>query len=227
MAKKNFQTKHKMHRKFIAHFSKKNQRYKLSLILMPIALFAIFTAGCSKVVLRNYYIINYVAEQKNRKQTLSNEKIAVRNFDISTIYDRSQIVIRQSEHRLIYSTLDLWPIRPQQALQNLLIRHLRAENIFQEVQEDYLDRRNRYQIEATIHNIEFYSNNEFNRADLEMDLFFRDLKQKKSLIYQVKRFENLENQDMTFFVKKLSDILREENNKFIKKIKDYIRNEEQ
>lgn len=202
-----------------------NKFFLSAWIFIGLAMLALFAVGCAKQMVRNYYVIDYVPHhpRQNSSSPLIDKDLEVNIFEISTIYDRSQIVIRRSRHRLVYSNYDLWPIRPQEAVQNLLMRHLRKARIFDTVKKDFLDKRPRYSIGGTIHNIEFYHSEKLYRADLEMDLYLWDNQKNHQIVeHHVKRYVKMEQNNITYFVKNISDILREENAIFVEKIIKYF-----
>ncbi len=150
-------------------------------------------------------------------------RVEVSDFDISSTYDRSGIVIRNSLHQMRYSRYELWALRPQDAIQNLLLKHLKEMGIFAEVKREYLDVRPDFTILGTISNIELYHSPGISRADIEMELSLQDNQNEKVIItHHFTRFEKLESDNFAFFAKKISDILKEENNKFILKIINYF-----
>ena len=182
--------------------------------------------GCSTSLHRNYYILDYAPNISAAMGTYDTYpfRAEVSTFDISSTYDRSGIVIRSSSHQLRYSQNDLWPIRPQDAIQNLLLQHLLKVNVFAEVKKEFLDVRPDYTITANIFSIEMYSQEELNRADIEMKLSMKDnATETVVLTHHFTRFEKTGTNNMSYFAKKISDILREENTAFIIKIIKYLK----
>jgi ABC-type uncharacterized transport system auxiliary subunit len=190
-----------------------------------IFLLLLFLAGCSKVYYRDYYILDYTPQFNKSLQALKSlpYKVEVGEIDISSSYDRSQIVVRQSLHKLRYDEYSLWAERPQEAIRVLLERHLKESGIFDEVKREFLNTRADYKVYGYLFNVEFYQSKELKRADLEMKLFFQENKSESIVVtHFIRRYEKLETDDMAFFAKKISDILKEENEKFRIKIIAYM-----
>ena len=190
----------------------------------------LFLAGCSKQVYRNYYLIDYVPYRSSifRKKYRFPYRVVVKNLEISSLYDHSKIVIRRSMHRIQYDSDSIWPIRPQYAIRDLIIKHLRVINLFQEVDKEFLNVKPDYAVVGTIYAIEYYSNPEhkIRKASLEMKLTLQNYETGKPLVnHEYRRSVDLLDDNMNFFVKAISDIVLKENTLFFKKLEEYFAKE--
>jgi len=196
-----------------------------ALRITPYALLFLFLISCGKTYYSHYYILDYTPSIPDSIKIYPQLPyyVEVSDFDISLTYDRSAIVIRNSLHQLRYSRYDLWALRPQDAIQDLLLKHLKEANLFADVKKEFLDVRPDFTILGHICNIELYHSEGINRADIEMELSLQDNQNENIVVsYHFVRYERLDTQNMAFFAKKISDILKEENNKFILKIIKYF-----
>jgi ABC-type uncharacterized transport system auxiliary subunit len=191
-------------------------------------LLILIVSGCGRTYYRHYYTLDYIpaAEGHDNPSVTLPYTVEVAEFDISPTYDRPGIVIRNSMHQMRYSRYHLWPVRPQNAVQGLLLQHLREFHIFTDAKEEFLDLRPDYTVSGTIYSIELYSNPDLNRADIEMELSLRENETGTVVVtHRFSRFERIDTDNMAFFAKTISDILREENGIFIAKMISYFEEE--
>jgi len=89
---------------------------------LAIALFA----GCGKPPSRQYYMLNYVPPDIERR-TMQNPYacvIRLREFSIEEAYNRSNIVYRINPYELRYYNYKSWAVKPTRMLTDLFFRHL-------------------------------------------------------------------------------------------------------
>ncbi len=148
-------------------------------------------------------------------------------MNISSLYDTSKIIIRNSMHQIEYSNYALWPLRPQYAIRDLLMQHIQINEIFVEIDKEFLNTKPDYIIRGHISNLEFYFNEELglNKANLDVKYTLEQYQTGKTILtHHIRRSDSIGSGEMVFFVKKISDILNEENQKFIRKLKTYFSN---
>lgn len=197
---------------------------KFSIILvLPVLLIY----SCSTKTIRpNYYILDYRPVPSDSTVTVQKPfpyKIQVQTMKIPRTFDRVSIVVRYSAHRLDYYRYNLWAIRPQIIISDLIARQISAYNIFQQCQREFLEERPDYEITGTIEAIEKFDNQAYTAAHLAMKIYLRTFDGYENLLYyEFDREEELPVFRMELFAKKLSDILQEETDIFIRKVIDYF-----
>lgn len=197
---------------------------------MGIVLFIIFIAySCwtRTTIQPQYYILDYLPVL--RDSTLLVEKpfpfkVQVQTMKIPRTFDRVSIVVRYSAHRLDYYRYNLWAIRPQITISDLIADHIARFGVFKNCQREFLDERPDYEIIGTIEAIEKFDHESFIAAHLSMKLYLRTYDGYENLLsHEFDRVEELPIFRMELFAQKLSDILEEETNHFIRKMIVYFK----
>ena len=190
-----------------------------------IFLCSLFLIGCAtKSVQRQYFILDYRPVLQD--STLKIEKplpykVQVRTMKIPRTFDRVGIVVRYSTHQLDYYRYQLWAIRPQIIVSDLIARHISNYKVFQSCQREFLEERPDFEIIGEIDAIEKFDNEAYTAAHLAMKLYLRTYDGYENILsHEFDREEEMPVFRMELFAKKLSDILREEVDVFIGEIID-------
>jgi ABC-type uncharacterized transport system auxiliary subunit len=200
-------------------------KMRLYIKLLFILLFVIFLfwLNCStKSIYRQYYILDYRPVLQD--STLKIEKplpykVQVRTMKIPRTFDRVGIVVRYSTHQLDYYRYQLWAIRPQIIVSDLIARHISNYNVFQSCQREFLEERPNFEIIGVIDAIEKFDNEAYTAAHFAMKLYMRTYDGYENILsHEFDREEEMPVFKMELFAKKLSDILQEEVDVFIGKI---------
>lgn len=183
--------------------------------------------GCAtKTIQPKYYILDYRPVLRDSTLTLKSPfpyKVQVQTMKIPRTFDRVSIVVRYSAHRLDYYRYNLWAIRPQIIISDLIARQISNYRIFQKCQREFLEEPPDYEIIGTIEAIEKFDNISYTAAHLSMKLYFRTYDGYENLIHHEFDSEiEMPVFRMELFAKKLSDILREEIDNFIRKLIVYF-----
>jgi len=127
------------------------------------ALFGILVAvslilvTCSSAPQRQYYGLSYsLAEEPEGTSAKYRTTLMIREPDILLAYDRAQIVYRYDPFRFKYYNYKYWLAKPQQMVQELLYRHIKYVNLFNEVTLVYQRGTPNYVLEGMIDAIEEY-----------------------------------------------------------------------
>lgn len=192
-----------------------------------ISLFALVLFSCAtKRIQPKYYILDYRPVLRDSTMTVPRPfpyKVQVQTMKIPRTFDRVNIVVRYSAHRLDYYRYNLWAIRPQITISDLIAEHISRYGIFKQCQREFLDERPDYEIIGTIEAIEKFDNEAYTAAHFAMKLYLRTFDGYENILtHEFDREEEMPVFQMELFAKKLSDILQEEIDKFIKKIIDYF-----
>lgn len=203
-------------------------RFSDTIKAMSIILLAIFLAySCAtKAVEPKYFILDYTPVLRDSTLSVASPfpyKVQVQTMKIPRTFDRVSIVVRYSAHRLDYYRYNLWAIRPQITISDLIADHLTRFGIFKKCQREFLEERPDYEIIGTIEAIEKFDHEAFIAAHLAMKLYLRTYDGYENLLsHEFDRTEELPVFRMELFAQKLSDILEEEVNRFIQKIIIYF-----
>ncbi len=195
-------------------------------ILIPIFMILLLTS-CGVKNVKEYYLLAY--EPKIEKKDIPDKhffpvkaKIEIETFDLNRIYDRNQIVVRNSLHKMNFSKKDNWASRPQKVIAELLVTHINAYQIFSDCRRDYIDFSADYYLTGRINSIEKYKNEVMSYAFIDMDIFLRDKDHTIILSHKIKKLIEMKTDKTDYFVKVLSDKLKTSFNELILRIKDHL-----
>ncbi|MEL6188445.1 MAG: hypothetical protein AAFU79_27800, partial [Myxococcota bacterium] len=94
---------------------------------LPLFVFALClaAAGCfgARAVQRQFYVLNADHEPGPERATVRG-LIRVADMDAESVYEKFQIVIRQSPWQLRYSGINLWAVRPNVMVSDIIGRTL-------------------------------------------------------------------------------------------------------
>ena len=206
-------------------------KIKYKLILIPIIILGFLFIDCAtKSIHPKYYIIDYQPVLRDSSLTVPTpfpHKIHVQTMKIPRTFDRIAIVVRYSSHRLDYYRYNLWAIRPQITISDLISSHISSYGIFERCQREYLEEPPDYEIIGTIEAIEKFDNESYTAAHLSAKFYLRTYDGYDNIIsHEFNREEEMVVFRMELFAQKLSDILREEVDIFIRKIIIYFENKD-
>lgn len=195
---------------------------------MGLVLFISYIAySCAtKAIQPQYFILDYLPVLRDSTLQVDKPfpvKVQVQTMKIPRTFDRVSIVVRYSAHRLDYYRYNLWAIRPQITISDLIADHIARYGIFKKCQREFLEERPDYEIIGNIEAIEKFDHEAFTAAHLSMKLYLRTYDGYENLLnHEFDRVEELPVFRMELFAQKLSDILEEETNHFIRKMIVYF-----
>lgn len=128
-----------------------------------IVLAALAVIGCTKVQVKQYYLLNY-------SPSLSRDRlnpdaypctIRLREFGIEAAYNNPQIVYRQSPFQLRYYVYRVWAVKPERMITDLLHKHLLSANLVSNIVRRFDEtQRPDYEVSGMIEAIEEYDSDE-------------------------------------------------------------------
>lgn len=198
--------------------------------ILIILLLSLAITSCGKVIIsRNYYVLDYNPVLENQAFALTKPfpfSIEVVESRMPRTYDRSQMVIRYSAHKLDYSAENIWAVRLSSAVPDLINNHINKYGLFDRCQREYLDSRPDYEIVTYLNRIELIQNKLYKAVHLSIDYYLRQSDDRNFAVkYSADReIEIPQTADMDIFAKTVSDILKEETDNFLLKAVDYFKN---
>ncbi len=183
----------------------------LSRLLFGLALAAFF-AGCiwNQPVQRRFYTLVQPVPARTA-ETRFPDDLWVREVQIASVYDRTQIVFRHSPTELRYFSLENWADRPQRMLGQHIVQAMRASGLFQNVSERLGTSPPSYVLETNVHAIEQLDGGDVWYAHLAMT--FRLLRFGEAEVLWEHSFSErrpLNARDVSLTVRALSEILDSE-----------------
>lgn len=188
-----------------------------------ITVFASFFLTCmTKAIHPKYFILDYRPVLRDTSLTINPpipNIVQVQTMKIPRTFDRVNIVVRYSAHRLDYYRYNLWAIRPQTTISDLIAHHITEYGIFHRCQRELLDERPDFEIVGSIDAIEKFDHETYTAAHFAMKMSLRTYEGYETLLtHEFDREEEMPVFRMELFAKKISDILQEEVDDFIRKI---------
>ncbi|MBM3329871.1 MAG: hypothetical protein FJY67_10455 [Calditrichaeota bacterium] len=183
----------------------------------------VILAGCAKQQLAtSYYLIEYAPSPVNPQLKLSEPipyRVQVRNFKIPRSYDSVRIIARYSSHQIDYYRYSLWAVRPQVAVADLLVQHIKAYNLFRNCQREFLEERPDFEITGEVTQIERFESEAYTAAHLRMRFEFYDSGSNDILLlHEFDREISIPPGNMSIFAKAVSDLISQESEQFLVKI---------
>ena len=184
-------------------------------------------SGCAKLSLtRNYFILDYNPIIENPKLSLAKPlpySVQVMDSRMPRTYDRSQIVIRYSAHKLSYSSQNIWAVRLSYLIPDLINKQIKSYNLFAQTQREYLEDRPDYEIITYVNRVELFKNDFYTAAHLSMDFYLRKSNSHDNIIkYSFDIEKQISEKGMDIFAKKISNLLKDQTDIFLVKTIDYF-----
>ena len=192
-------------------------------IISGVLLIGICGIGCSSTprIRRSYYTVSYkpgLIELPGSKRPYP-YSVQVNRFNVSRLYNRSQILYRSSPNEIRYYNYKNWAIRPDDMLTDMAIKHLIAANLFAEVSTQFLDRRPDYYLNGEVVALEQYDSGDMWQAHLAISLRLID-SQDGTQIWQYVFDDRMLvlHPEMVYTVNAMSDLLEMHLNRAIRKL---------
>ncbi len=167
--------------------------------------------GCASAPTKQYYTMNYVAEELPRRRNPAPYPytIRIKKFDIEEAYARPQIVYRKSPFEMRYYFYRVWAVKPIDMLSDLVEKHLSSSGLVSHVVRRFDEgMKPDYELTGKIEAIEEYDNENVWFAHLAFRLQLTRLGDDRTLYSR--RFDDrkqVHTQEPEYVVRELSRIL--------------------
>jgi ABC-type uncharacterized transport system auxiliary subunit len=121
---------------------------------------------------RSYFVLHGETREPVADEPLIRGLVRVRTLDTDAVYEKFQIVVRQSPYQLRYSETNVWAVKPDQLVADLVAQAMDTSQVFSAVTRELGDSRPDYTLSGKLHAIEVYDSE---------DLWFAHLKVSMSL----------------------------------------------
>lgn len=142
-------------------------------------LVVLMSAGCfgaRSVGSKSYFVLGRGAPVSDDFRTIDG-LLRVRDMDADAVYEKFQIVRRRSPYELGYSRQNLWAVKPEAMVSDILAKRFADARVFAAVTRELGDVRPTYILSGELHAIEIYDSR---------DVWFAHL----ALTLRVSRFED-------------------------------------
>lgn len=183
--------------------------------------------SCARVnLVTSYFLIDYSPAADNPKLKLDKPlpyKAQVITFKIPRSFDSIRIIARFSSHQINYYRYNLWAVRPQVAVADLLVQHINSYQLFTKCLREFLDERPDYEFTGEIFQIERFVSEKYSAAHLKMAFEMNGYDSGELLVrHEFDRETVIPYDNMTIFAKAVSDMMDEEAEKFLEMVVDYF-----
>ena len=135
---------------------------------------AVLVGLCSclgaRAVERNYYVLHGEPIPVESEAPVHQGLVRVRDMDTDSVYEKFQIVVRRSPYQLRYSDQNVWAVKPNMMVSDLLAQALETSNTFSGVTRQLLEARPRYTLSGKVHAVELYDSGDLWFAHLSLHL---------------------------------------------------------
>jgi ABC-type uncharacterized transport system auxiliary subunit len=196
---------------------------------ISIILLLIFVACSSGQFIQNrYYILEYFSDSENPE--LEQDKpvlgtVIIHDASINKPYDRDNIVVRYFGPKITYAQNDIWGVKLEEIIPDLVATRMQKYNIFKNILRDYSRSRPDYEIMINIKNLEQFHSENLNEAHIDMNMILRDERGNEMVRHSIKKETRLANDDVDIFVQRVNNIILEETNYFTRKILSLFKEE--
>ncbi len=141
-------------------------RTAIGLIGLPLLLLS----GCfGASIERSYYVLHGVTISNLDGRPIAGH-VRVRNMDTASIYEKFQIVVRRSPYELSYSETDVWAVKPNRMVADVIAEALSNSKQFSLVARELGDLRPDYILSGELHAVEVYQSDKDWFAHLALNM---------------------------------------------------------
>ena len=141
--------------------------------LCTVASLAFMLAGCfAKVNDNSYYLLDYVPTPPPARLAKGPYAVDLRikDFEVGEAYRRNNIVYRQSPHELRFYSYELWAVKPEYLVTDMIYRHLESARLFRNVARSMEMEEPEYVLSGQVTALEEYDNKDEWYAHLAMGM---------------------------------------------------------
>ncbi|MCL2260705.1 MAG: PqiC family protein [Fibromonadales bacterium] len=185
--------------------------------ILVCAVVSLLLSCFGKITESRYYQLDYVPTPKEMLNgTAYPFTVRVRDFDIAEVYKRNNIVYRQSPYQLHFYNYEMWAVKPEYMIADILFRHLDASKIFSDVRRSIDATEPDFTVHGTVRALEEYDNQDEWYAHIAMNMNLQDNKTKKVLWSREWSYrKKVSNFEPIYVVRGLSELLELINNEAV------------
>lgn len=171
----------------------------------------ILLAGCFARVRENrYYLLDYVPTPSAERLQKGPYPFSLRikDFDVAEAYRRNNIVYRQSPHELRFYSYELWAVKPEYLVTDMVYRHFEAAKLFHDVARSLDMVEPEYVLSGQVTALEEYDNKDEWYAHLAMAMTLQNTRTRQVVWSKSWDFRKKVRQlEPVFVVRELSALL--------------------
>ena len=144
--------------------------------------------------------------------------------DVYPAYSTHQIAVREHSHEIKYFVLNIWAVRPEQSLTNIITEFFKNHKVFESVHLPTLSTDTDFTLGTTVYNLEIVNERRDYYARLNVEYQLKD-NQSNQIIHDHRADKRvlLADRDLNLFAAAISDIFVEELAVFVNTIMEDFR----
>jgi len=166
--------------------------------------------ACARPVETRYYMLDYVPTPTAARLQLGPwpYHVRIKDFTIAEAYRRDQIIYRQSPHELRFYNFELWAVKPEFLVTDMVFKHMREAHLFQDLQRTFEHDEPDFVLKGEITALEEYDNQSKWYAHLAFNMTLQDAQNQTVVWTQSWDYrKSVEQQEPVFIVRDLSVLL--------------------
>lgn len=129
----------------------------------------------SSVKLARYYVLSVQPGERVDTAAPLPALVRVANLDVESAYDKFQMVVRRSPFELSYRDMDVWAVKPNTMMSDMIARALLETGLFTDVVRELGERRPDFTMGGTLQALELYDSGDLWFAHLAFKLHLTDM----------------------------------------------------
>jgi ABC-type uncharacterized transport system auxiliary subunit len=175
----------------------------------------------AKPQVTQYYVLDYLPTPPKERLEKGPYPyvVRVRDCSIAEAYRRSQIVYRQSANQMQFYGLHLWAVDPDRMVNDLLVKHLKAAQLFDNVTRSVENYVPDFFLSCDIQAIEEYDSKDQWYAHMAIEYQLEDAKTAQIVwkkLYDLRK--NVPQQEPVFIVRELSFLVESINERLVNEL---------
>lgn len=179
------------------------------LVALSVAL--LMLAGCfARVKENHYYLLDYVPTPPAERLAKGAYpySLRVKDFDVAEAYRRNNIVYRQSPHELRFYSYELWAVKPEYLVTDMVFRHVETAKLFREVTRTLDMIEPEFVLSGQVTALEEYDNKDEWYAHLAMNMTLQNTRTRQLVWSKAWDYRKKVRQlEPVFVVRELSSLL--------------------
>lgn len=138
-----------------------------------LGLLTVGLVGCfgARADIRSYYVLHPDGVPARAPKGPIQGLVQVRNLDAAAVYEKFQIVVRQSPYQLRYSDVSVWAVKPSDMVSDQMAKALLETNSFAGVTRELFEARPEFFIGGELEALEIYDSEDLWYAHLAITIY--------------------------------------------------------
>ena len=183
----------------------------------------VVAAGCGAAPREHFFMMAYLPPLEQKEVFKHPYTLRLKPMDISLAYDKEKIVYRYSQFEFEYYHYQLWAVKPQKMISDLLRRYLTASGCFDRVVASFTEHKPDFELSGEILAIEELDSGDAWFAHLAMSLRLTRYRSNNVLwSYEFDEKKPVHNKAPVYVVKALSELFEAQAGKMVSELESFL-----